>query len=204
MQVSSLANNFAHHLGANPSPIFLLILSIFIFSSGISLSNQSIADSRNTFKKNRIKQLSDKSDRYNYYEKINNRVIKGSKSTGLNTKNIKGYGRIQNWVEVKDSKIGNVLSSTKNRISSKKGFQANKNLIPDRNLGVIADCNRNKKIDNTVIIKNSKVENALIGGTVNSGILVNKCRRQINGSNYSNNVTVQGSRVGGAAGLLRK
>ncbi len=165
----------------------------------------SYGDGLSSFKKNRIKQLSKKSDRYNYYEEKNNRVKKGSKKTGLDATRLKGYGKVQNWVEIDNSKVGNVVSSAAKRFRPKKSVKGkNRKNVPDRNLGVIANCNSAGSIDNTVIVKRSKVENAILGGTVNSGIIVDNCRGRIQGKKYSNNVVVEKSRVGGAAGVLNR
>lgn len=177
-----------------------LFLGIVVLSFIIPVSwNPGLAEGTSTFKKNRIKQLSKKSDRYNYYEEKNNRVKKGSKEIGLDARKIKGHGKVANWVEIDNSNVGNVVTSGTKRLKSLNAFTS-KSKEPDKNLGVIAD--KNKDIDNTVIVKKkSKVENAILGGEVNTGIIVNS-NGQIRSKTYKNNVVIEDSRVGGAAGLL--
>jgi hypothetical protein len=170
-----------------------------------------LAGDGNSFKKNRIKQLSPHSERYNYYEERNNEVVEGSKELleedkglGLDTRELKGYGRSQNWVEIHDSEVGSVTNSAIKRIKGLNPFRnKKKNVEPDNNLGTIAGASNRGDVDNTVIIKNSRVENAILGADVNTGITVKNSNGRIQGKKYTNDVNMDSSRVGGAAGLFR-
>lgn len=176
-----------------------------IFVCFLMLQTHVFADGVSTFKKNRIKQLSEHSDRYNYYEEKNNRVKRGSKSIGMDARDVKGYGTVHNWVEIENSKVGNITSSVTKRFRSANPFhEKSKNADPDRNLGILANGKTNKQnLDNTVIVKGSKVENAVFGADVNSGIIIQNSRAVINGKTYENNVNIEKSRLGGAAGLFQ-
>jgi len=175
--------------------LILYISIIFVLSN-----NQIFAEPSDSFKKNRIKQLSEHNERYNFYKEKNDRVKDGSKKIGIKADDIKGYGKIHNWVEIENSKVGNIWTSGAKRLKSFNPFRdSNKKNEPDRNLGVITDNKRS--VDNTVIIKRSKVEDGLIGGEVNSGIQI-KSKRNITNKKYENKVIIEESRLGGAASLL--
>jgi len=160
-------------------------------------------DTFDTLNKNRVKQLSRTSKCANFYEKKNGLVKRGSKNLGFNVSK-KCRGTIRNYVSVKNSKVGNVAVSAAKRLKNINPF-SKKNKGPDRNLGVVAtDCRKRKKIENLVIVQNSKIENAVLGARVNSGVLMSGCKGQIIGKTINNNVEIsKGSRVGGAMGLVR-
>jgi len=160
-------------------------------------------DTFDTLNKNRVKQLSRTSNCANFYEKKNGLVKRGSKNLGFKvTKKCKGT--VRNYVSVKNSKVGNVAVSAAKRLKNINPF-SKKNKEPDRNLGVMAtDCRKRKRIENLVIVQNSKIENAVLGARVNSGVLMSGCKGQIVGKTINNNVEIsKGSRVGGAMGLVR-
>jgi len=153
----------------------IAILALF-FVCGFDKS--AMADAIEQFNKNRIKQMSKFSDRYNYYEKKNGVVQRGSKNTGLDTRKVQGYGKVYNWVEINNSKLGSVSSSIGKRFKAANPI-ARKESGPDRNLGVISSCRKVHSVSNTVKIKNSKVENAIIGADVNSGVSVTGCGKGV-------------------------
>lgn len=174
------------------------------------MSSLAAADG-NSFKKNRIKQLSKVSERYNYYEERNNQIVEGSKDPllveeegiGLDARKLKGFGKTQNWVEIRNSKVGSLTKSAGKRIKSVNPFSnKDRDGEPDNNLGIISNSKAGGAVDNTVIIKNSKVENAILGAGVNTGIIIKQGKRPLQRKKYSNDVNIDNSRVGGAAGLL--
>lgn len=187
---------------------FLSLFSIFIFGNVCTQAGEG-----NSFKKNRIKQLSQHSERYNYYEERNNEVVKGSKEVelleegeglGLDARRLKGYGRTQNWVEIHNSEVGSVTASAIKRLEGVNPFRnKKKDLEPDNNLGIITGSSNRGNVDNTVIIKHSTVENAILGADVNTGITIKKGSGRMQGKKYTNDVKIDSSRVGGAAGLFR-
>ena len=179
---------------------FLLCIVAFVFAGNTFV----VADGGSTFKKNRIKQLSKISDRYNYYEEKNNKVSKYSGDLGIDARKLKGYGRVQNWVEIDNSDVGSVTKSATKRIKSINPFRnKKKDSDPDNNLGIIVDYKKSNNIDNTVIIKDSKIENALLGADVNTGITIKKSKGRIQRKKYTNEVIIDNSRVGGAVGLFQ-
>ncbi|WP_419799794.1 hypothetical protein [Terasakiella sp.] len=180
-----------------------LLFSMFCVCLFASTSAE--ADALEQFNKNRIKQMSKHSDRYNYYEKKNGVVKRGSKNTGLDARKVKGFGKVHNWVEINNSKLGGVTRSIGKRFKAANPMARNKG-GPDRNLGVISGCKKVRSVSNTVKIKNSKIENGLIGADVNSGVSMKGCSRGVSltGKSIKNSVTISKSRVGGAAGLLKK
>jgi len=178
---------------------FFCLFSVFLFGN-----DRTQAGEGNSFKKNRIKQLSQHSERYNYYEERNNEVVEGSKGLGLDARKLKGYGRTQNWVEIHNSEVGSVTTSAIKRLEGVNPFRnKKKDLEPDNNLGIITYSNNSGNVDNTVIIKNSTVENAILGADVNTGITIKKGNGRMQGKKYTNDVNIDSSRVGGAAGLFR-
>lgn len=176
---------------------------IYILIAGLSITLASFTcvSANDLYKKTRTKQLSKHSDCYNYYEEKRNRVKEGSKSLGIDARKLEQKCRkIQNWVEIDNSKVGNVAVSATKRFKSLNPYKNRKDKDPDRNIGVIVDSNTVHKVENHVIVKKSKVENALLGADVNSGIIVKG--KKIHGKEYQNNVTVEKSRVGGAVGIF--
>lgn len=177
-------------------------IGLFLLTVSIVLSSICLVQA-NSFKKNRIKQLSQHSERYNYYEERNNRVVEGSKEIdplaedkglGLDARELNGYGKTQNWVEIQNSEVGVDESHGVKSINRFKNEK--KDSSSDTNLGIIADCNNN--LDSTVIVKNSKVK----GAKFNTGISINNCNGKIRRKKYTNDVTIDNSRVGGTSGLL--
>jgi len=181
-------------------------VALIVFCLLIVVSTQVEAERFDTFEtlnKNRVKQLSQTSKCANFYEKKNGLIKRGSKDLGLKVSK-KCRGTVRNYVSIKNSKVGNVTVSAAKRLKNINPF-SKKNKEPDRNLGVMAtDCRKRKKIENLVIVQNSKIENAVLGARVNSGILMSGCKGQIIGKTINNNVEIsKGSRVGGAMGLVR-
>jgi len=161
------------------------------------MNSQTNSEPKNGFKKSRIKQLSQVSDRYNYYEVNRNKVNKYSKKLGVSRSSSKD---INNWVEINDSKLGGGLKGlgmqVVNRFSNKSY---------DTNIGVKIDCNATRKINNTVIINSSSVGGStVLGGRVNSGINLTKCRNKgLKNKRLTNEVDINNSNVGGLLGSVR-
>jgi len=169
----------------------------FSFILLLVMCSQVNSESKNGFKKSRIKQLSRVSDRFGYFEVNRNKVDKYSKKLGMSNNKSRD---IHNWVEINDSKIGGGLKGVGkqvlNRFSKKKH---------DTNIGVNIDCNDARKISNTVIINKSSVGGStVLGGNVNTGISLTKCRNKgLKNKRLTNKVTIDDSNVGGLLGGIR-